>query len=455
MNRTFTLIITILSIQSAFAQSYIIDAYIQTALKNNLTLQQKEYSYQKSLEALNEAKRMFLPTFSFESRYTVTDGGRVVELPVSDLVNPIYSNLNQINQTLNPSAPIYPEVENPQFSLVRSPDQETKLVASMPLFNASIIQNHKIKQGLTEVEKISVDIYKRELVKEVKEAYVKYLQAEQMYVLYDNTLKTVQENLKNRESLYKNGKITIDEVYAAKAQIKQVDRDKAKAEKNRNLASSWFNFLLNRSFDSEIETAPFTMPSISIYNLEDIKRTALTNREELNQLDTYIQVQENNVKLERGAALPKVSLFSQYGYQGTDYSFDSNSDVAAIGFSMKWDLFTSGKRKSKVNQAKIDRQIAEVQKQEKVQQVQLEAVETYYSIQTAIKSIELANEELQNYQQSYTIVEKKYNLGMVNYLEYSNALTNKLNAESKLIIEQYSFQQEQIKLERLTSSYQF
>lgn len=455
MNRILVLLITLLSVTAAFAQSNIIDSYIETALRSNLTLQQKEYSYQKSMEALNEAKRMFLPTVSFESRYTVTEGGRTVEFPINDMVNPIYSNLNYINQTLNPSAPTYPEVENPEFSLVRSPDQETKLVASMPLFNASIIQNHKIKQGLTEVEKISVDIYKRELVKEVKEAYVKYLQAEQMYVLFDNTLKTVNENLKNRESLYKNGKITIDEVYAGKAQIKQVDRDKAQAEKNKNLASAWFNFLLNKSFDSEIETTPLTMPTISIYNLDDIKRTALTNREEFTQLDAYIQIQENNVKLEKGAALPKVSLFSQYGYQGTDYSFDSNSDFAAIGLSMKWDLFTSGQRKSKVNQAKIDYKIAEVQKQETEQQIQLEAADAYYSIQSALKSIELAQEELQNYQQSYIIVEKKYNLGMVNYLEYSNALTNKLNAESKLIIEQYSFQLEQINLERLTSSYQF
>lgn len=455
MNKIFVLFITILSITSVFAQNDILDSYIQTALKNNLTLQQKEYSYQKSLEALKEAKRMFLPTVSFQSRYTITEGGRVIELPISTMVNPIYNNLNQINQTLNPAIPTYPNVENPQFTLVRSPDQETKIVATMPLFNASIIQSHKIKKEMAEVEKISVSIYKRELVKEVKEAYVKYLQAEQMYLLFENALKTVRENLKGRESLYKNGKITIDEIYAAKAQIKQVDSDKAQAIKSKNLAAAWFNFLLNRSLDSTIEIATLTTPSIPIYNLEDIKHSALTNREEFTQLDTYIKIKENAIKLEKGTALPQVSLYSQYGYQGTDYSFNSNADVAAIGFSMKWNLFTSGQRKSKINQAKIDHKISEVKKQEAQQKVQLEAVDAYYSIQTALKSIELANEELENYKESYKIVEKKYNLGMVNYIAYSNALTNKLNAESKLIVEQYNFQIEQIQLERLTSSYQF
>ena len=161
------------------------------------------------------------------------------------------------------------------------------------------------------------------------------------------------------------------------------------------------------------------------------------------------------MKLEKGSALPKVSLFGQYGNQGTDYSFDSESDLAVMGVSMKWDLFTSGRRKSKINQAKIDRNITESRKLEVERQVQLEVIDAYYSIQTAMQGIGLANEELQNYQKSYNLVEKKYQQGMVNYLEYSNSLNNKLNAENKLILAQYSYQLEQIKLERLTSSHQF
>jgi len=125
-----------------------------------------------------------------------------------------------------------------------------------------------------------------------------------------------------------------------------------------------------------------------------------------------------------------------------------------VGMSMKWDLFTSGQRKSKIQQASIDRQILESRKLEVENQVQLEVINTYYSLQTAMKGIELAMQEQQNYQKSYSFVEKKYQQGIVNYLEYSNSLNNKLNAENKLIIAQYSYKLEQIKLERLTSSYQ-
>lgn len=455
MNRILIIFIVFLSTISVFAQGDILDNYIQIALKSNLALQQKEYSYQKSLEALKESKRMFLPRVSFNASYTVAEGGRILEIPFGDMLNPIYNNLNQINQTLNPTTQQYPQIENMEIPLIRSTEQETYLQAGMPIFNAAIIQNHKIKQGFATVENINVEIYKRELVKEVKEAYIQYLQAEQIYKLYSNTLDIVKLNLKNRESLFANDKITVDEVYAAKAQITQVERDLAEADKNRVIASSWFNFLLNRDFDSEIDKVQLSVPVISAYNLEDMTNKSLANREELTQMDAYIEIYENNVKLEKGAALPEVSLFGQYGFQEEDYTFDNESDLAVAGVSLKWDLFTSGQRKSKIQQAKIDQQIIQSQKSELERQLQLEVVNTYYSIQVATKSIDLAEQELYNFRKTYLLVEKKYKQGRVNYLEYSNALNNQLNAEIKLVLAQHDYQLEQINLERLTSAYQF
>jgi outer membrane protein TolC len=97
----------------------------------------------------------------------------------------------------------------------------------------------------------------------------------------------------------------------------------------------------------------------------------------------------------------------------------------------------------------------ESQKQELERKVQMEIIDCYYAIQTASQGIEFAKEELKNYKKSHSLIEKKYQQGIINYLEYSNALNNKLNAENKLILAQYSYQLEQIKMERLTSSYQF
>ena len=39
---------------------------------------------------------MFLPDISMNARYTVARGGRIIEFPVGDLLNPVYITLNML-----------------------------------------------------------------------------------------------------------------------------------------------------------------------------------------------------------------------------------------------------------------------------------------------------------------------------------------------------------------------
>src|ERR1041385_8094972 len=86
------------------AQNSILDGYIQQGLKNNLQLQQEQLNYERSMENLAQAKALFLPYIGANATYQIADGGRKISIPVGDLVNPVYANLNKINGVLNPSA---------------------------------------------------------------------------------------------------------------------------------------------------------------------------------------------------------------------------------------------------------------------------------------------------------------------------------------------------------------
>jgi outer membrane protein len=52
----------------------ILEEYIRYGLENNLSLKQREADYRKSLEALHEARALFYPEISFQSRYTRSEG---------------------------------------------------------------------------------------------------------------------------------------------------------------------------------------------------------------------------------------------------------------------------------------------------------------------------------------------------------------------------------------------
>src|SRR6267154_995740 len=72
------------------AQSPILDAYIQQGLKDNLQLKQEQLNYERSMENLAQAKALFLPYIGANATYQIADGGRKINLPVGDLLNPLY-----------------------------------------------------------------------------------------------------------------------------------------------------------------------------------------------------------------------------------------------------------------------------------------------------------------------------------------------------------------------------
>ena len=73
-----------------------LDSYLAQGLKSNLALQQQAFQFQKSLEALKEAKGMFYPTLTLSGRYSRAGGGRMIEIPIGDMMNPLNASLNQL-----------------------------------------------------------------------------------------------------------------------------------------------------------------------------------------------------------------------------------------------------------------------------------------------------------------------------------------------------------------------
>src|SRR3712207_6230496 len=90
------LLLSILLTAEAQTQPSLLDRYVEEGLKSNLALQGQNLSLEKSLRALEEAKGMFLPTLDLNARYSRAAGGRMIEFPAGDLLNPVYSTLNQM-----------------------------------------------------------------------------------------------------------------------------------------------------------------------------------------------------------------------------------------------------------------------------------------------------------------------------------------------------------------------
>src|SRR5690606_16976106 len=83
----------------AWAQTPILDRYIEEGLKNNLVLNQKNIAWEKAMIGLQSAKSYYLPSVDFQTTYSTADGGRNIPLPLGDLLNGVYNTLNDLTQS--------------------------------------------------------------------------------------------------------------------------------------------------------------------------------------------------------------------------------------------------------------------------------------------------------------------------------------------------------------------
>ena len=152
------------------AQSGILDAYVDEGLSNNLTLKQKEVSYLKSQQVLKQARAMFYPEISLNARYTVADGGRMIEFPVGSMLNPVYQSLNSLL-----GSPMFQDIANQEFAFYRPKEHETRLQLLQPIVDTRLFYNQRINQELSMAVKADADSYTRQLVSDIKTAYFNFL----------------------------------------------------------------------------------------------------------------------------------------------------------------------------------------------------------------------------------------------------------------------------------------
>ena len=425
-----TLIPVILCLASSIlpAQNPHLEAYIREGLESNKGLKQKQLDYAADLMALKEAKGLFLPDVSLNARYTVAQGGRMIEFPVGDLLNPVYSTLNMLT-----GSEMFPQVENQTFPFYRPTEQETKVSLVQPIFNSDIVQNYRIRKQYAEIARIDVERYKRELIKEITKAYYGYQKAQNLLTLADTSLYLVRENLRVSRRLFENDKVTVDAVYRSEAEFSRVEVQQAQAKNMVESARAYFNFLLNRSLDTPVELMAESPvpPEIS---LEEAKMTALQNRDELKQIEEYIRLNRHVTSLHRGKNIPGLFGVVDYGFQGEQYGFTADDDFMLASLVMQWNLFQGNINHQKVQQSRIEGEKLDELFLETQQQISLEVINHYYGLQAAYESVESARTQTLSARRAYELISRKYSEGQSSLLELIDARTSLTGAVANTII---------------------
>ncbi len=429
MRRLYTIVITCcISAGIVSSQNPILEAYVREGLQSNQALKQKQLDYARSLSVLKGAKGLFMPDVSLNARYTVARGGRNILFPVGDLLNPVYSTLNVL--TLSE---MFPAIDNEEFPFLRPREHETKVSIVQPIFSSEIIQNHRIQKQYVEIYRTDMDQYKRELIKEITQAYYGYQKAYNLVGLADTAFNLVRENLRVSQRLFDNDKVTIDAVYRSDSELSKVEVQRAQANNMLETSKAYFNFLLNRPLDSPIELTGVALQPLDI-SLEEASVLALQNRDELKQIAQYRELNQHMNGLYRGNNIPGLFGVVDYGFQGEEYRFTGEDDFIMASIVMRWNLFQGSANHQKVQQSKIDGEKLRELYEETKQQIRLEVINHFYALKAANESVQSANKQAYSALRAYELISRKYSEGQSSLLELIDARTSLTGAEANSII---------------------
>src|ERR1035438_4245245 len=291
-----------------------VDGLVADALAANLELDGASAGVAERLAALDQARARYLPALDFSARYSRADGGRTIDFPVGDLLNPVYASLNQLTGSARFAA-----VANQQIDFRRTREQDTKVSLTQPLYDPRISAARAAAQSQYESAAAGRAALAGRIERDMREAYYRWLQARAQIAIFDATLELATENRRVNDSLFRNGKITRDLVFRAEADQLEVEQSRLGAGNTERLAQSYVNLLRNAPFnralpvtepdDSDIDrlraglTGSAPQPRLNLAPLED---TALRQRAELRQLDAVAAAAAAGERLAPAAFKPRL-----------------------------------------------------------------------------------------------------------------------------------------------------
>lgn len=426
---------------SSYGQSPL-DSYIREGLANNLVLQQKNISYDQAQQSLQIAKSYFLPSITLLADYTSGEGGRSISIPVGDLLNPVYTSLNQLTQS-----DAFPQIENVSENFFPKNFYDGRVRTSVPIINTDLYINRAIQGQQVLMKQFEVDVYRRQLVYEIKSSYFKYRAAQSAVKIYESALTLVSKNVEVNKSLVDNGKGLPANLMRSRSELERVKAELNSLKNQALNARRYFNFLLNRDQELAIEeyTDSLSLQSDSVGSVE--------KREELQMLRTAKAINQSSLRLNRLAHVPKVNAFLDLGSQASNWEWNQNSQYYLFGVQVSMPLFQGFRTNTAIRQSRLEIQKADLNILHTTQQLNLAVSMAANDLQTARQNYVASGEQLRSAQSYYNLVDKGYQQGVNSLIEFLDARNQLTSSQLQQNVKLFEVLTAEAKLERESATY--
>ena len=379
---------------------------MEYAIKNNITVQQQNLLTQDAELNIKDAKGAFLP-----------------------------------NLGANASSTWFRNETSPDF---RTTDYSVG--TQIPIFNGFQNKNTLKTRNLEKKSnELTIGATKDDIRINIANAYLQILLEQESLALLQAQYKLTQEQIQLTKNLVEAGTTPKGDLLDLQA-IGATDLQNIVNGENR-VAIAFINLklLLNIEFDIDfdIQKMDVTLKETVLLDkpIKEIISKVLGNRNEVKLAEQNIEIAKQQEKITKGAYLPTVSGFANLGESETTSDgilLQANGFGTNYGLSVSLPIFNRFATKNAVSRTQVNTMRNEYQLEQAKLQVTQNVYQTYLDAKASKKSYEAAQVAVKAQELAFQYAQNRYEVGISNSLDFSQAKLRLQNTQTQLIQAKYS-----------------
>ncbi len=398
---------------------------IDYALENNIHIKQQTYNSEYRQNELQQAKNNRLPSLNANVGNSFSFGRSL-----------------QFDNT---------------YAEVNSNSTSGSLNAGVTLWNGSILNNRikeadfNLRASLESLQKAKDDI-----MLNIAGAYLEILFAKELVQVAKDQLDVTKQQIERTGKLVDAGSLAKGSLLEIEAQYAREELSLVNEENRLQLAYlSLYQFLelpSTESFKISLPELPVVTANRTMINSMEVFRNAVQIRPEVKSAVYQLEAYKKQVNIAKGQLYPNLTLGADY-YNSYNNKFENritgeklslsdqlkSNERYGFGANLRIPIFNKNEVRTQISNAKLQVINQELEVQNTKNTLRKDIEQAYTNALAALKRYMANDKAVTSMQEAFRYTEEKFNVGMVNSVEYNQSKNNLARAKSDLAQAKYEY----------------
>ncbi len=422
---TIILLLCAMVMSNAQMRKWTLQECVEYAVENNLTVEQFELDLENAKIDKSDAIGGLLPDLNGDARLT-----------------------ENLGLSFNPTSQ---EPVNTQLNFTGN------VTSTLTLFDGLRNFNRLNRAKLNAIaNQYRLDDLKDDIRLNVANAYLQVLSNKEQLKTFRAQYAVTEQDLKRTKELVESGVVPRGDLLEIEATAATQEQQIVNGEGLVLIARVNLAQLLQitdyENFDIADDTFAIPPSDILKNSAKVIFDKALTFRNDIKLSQSNVELAEKDLKIAKGAYYPTLSAFINYNTRYSDQNLNPEDlsiipftdqlyifDGLAYGFQLNVPFFNGWSTRNNVKRSHVSLERAKLQLEQDKLDLETNIQQAYVDVTTFFKAYEAAEKTLDARRLAYDYAKERFNVGLMNAFDFSQAQSRVDNAEADAIRTKYDY----------------